>query len=109
MPLGSALVDGDVPGGEVRCGDLTEDDAHALDRLVDTLDTGLGHFRDERAQLVWPAALDEGDLNDGHRHSPPLRKTEPRLVKCSATDAPGGENTASVMPPVSTIQPGSIE
>ena len=108
MPLGSAFVDRDVPGGEVCCWNLTEDDPDALEGRIDTLDGRASHVGDETAQLLRRAALDQGDLDEGHGHSPPLRKTEPRLVKCSATDVPGGENTASVMPPVSTIQPGSM-
>ena len=105
-----ALGDGDVARGPVRRGHLAHDDADALDRGVDGLDGGAGQRGDEGPHLLRGAALDHGDLDERHgaQPSPPLRNTEPRLVKCSAVLDPGGANTASVMPPVSTIQPASM-
>ena len=106
----AALGDGDVAGGPVGQGHLADDDADAVDRRVDGLRGGVGQGGDEAADLLRrrPSAMVTSMSGTAAQPFPPLRKTDPRLVKCSAVLDPGGANTASVMPPVRTTQPASM-
>ena len=69
----AAPGEGTVAGGEVGRRDHTEDDADRLQGCVDGVDSGLGQGADEGAQLGGGASFDEGDLDERHPHSPPLR------------------------------------
>src|SRR5690606_3392241 len=118
--VGGALGDGDTAGGEVGGRNLAQDDPHGLPGGVEGIDGRVGEVADEVAQPLRGASLDHGHLDERHDQAPaspgaasfgaepPLRNTEPSEVKCIATADPGGAKTASVMPPVSTIQPTSM-
>src|SRR3954471_21514389 len=102
-----ALGDGHVARGPVRRLYFPDDDPDALQWSVDRPLGGFGQFMDQPAHLLGGPAGAEGDVDEGHVQ-PPASVMVPRLVKCAAMRAPGFTWTASVMPPVSTIQPGSM-
>src|ERR1022692_3001043 len=102
---GAPFGDGLVCRGPVGGGHLAEHDPDAGRVGADRRDHGRVQPVDQVAQQVGRAALDQRDLHEGHHRLP--RNTEPRLVKCMATQPPRASGTASVIPPVSTIQPAS--
>lgn len=82
-------------------GNLIEDNPDVLLGRVDRLDYRLGHFGDERPELLGATTLGESHLNQRH-YWPPDTKTDPSVVKWKAIRAAGPAATASVMPPVKT-------
>lgn len=52
--------------------DLTDDDSNVLRKGVDGVQNGRVHLMDERSNLLWCAALGQGDLDE--RHSNQLRR-----------------------------------